>query len=238
MASRLATAPQPSEAEIRAALNRIVASTALGGSPKLKDFLRYVVERALAGDGARIKGYTVAVEALGRGPDFDPQTDPIVRVEASRLRHLLDAFYAGECAHEQVVIELPRGGYVPNFRRRARAVATAVTAAGGRRAALRRLIELYRRRLEAMVAEVAIAEQIIALSRPKAGGTARCSACRPRVRLLPSAPSSCESARPADGREDRQIQQAQGATTARARRPRRGRDRRDAAHDRGDPRRL
>src|SRR5262249_19337461 len=85
---------QPSAAEVRAALERIVASSTFRTSTQLAAFLRFVIEAALAGQSDRIKGYTIAVEALGRTPDFDPQTDPIVRVEAGRLRRALERYYA------------------------------------------------------------------------------------------------------------------------------------------------
>jgi tetratricopeptide (TPR) repeat protein len=108
----------PTPTEIRAALDRIVASSSIRTSPKLSAFLRFVVEQELAGVSANTKAYTIAVEALGRGPNFDPQTDPIVRVEAGRLRRAIAAYYAGPGADDPVVIDLPRGHYVPTFSRR------------------------------------------------------------------------------------------------------------------------
>lgn len=104
------------EPDVRAALDRMLASDLFRASPQLAVFLRYVVEAALRGDGDRIKGYTIGVEAFGRGADFDPQTDPIVRVEATRLRRTLDRYYAEAGAAEPVIIDLPRGSYVPTFR--------------------------------------------------------------------------------------------------------------------------
>src|ERR1041385_2290388 len=77
---------RPTMEEVRAALDRIAASEAFRACPQLVAFLRYVVEATLRGAQDRIKGYTIAVEALGRGDDFDPQHDPIVRVEAMRDR--------------------------------------------------------------------------------------------------------------------------------------------------------
>jgi hypothetical protein len=77
------------ESGIRAALGRVLASATFQSSPRLIAFLRFVVERVLAGDEMYLKGYTIAVEALGRNADFDPRLDPIVRVEAGRLRRLL-----------------------------------------------------------------------------------------------------------------------------------------------------
>jgi hypothetical protein len=78
-------------------------------------FLTFVDDKTLAGEERAIKGYTIATQALGRGDDFDPQSDPIVRVEAGRLRRALDAYYAGEGAQDPLRIVIPRGGYVPHF---------------------------------------------------------------------------------------------------------------------------
>ncbi|HVX91599.1 MAG TPA: hypothetical protein VG985_00100 [Xanthobacteraceae bacterium] len=104
--------------EIREACTRVVASPAFRASPQLSAFLRFVVEATLSGQSERIKGYTIAVEALGRDADFDPQTDPIVRVEAGRLRRALERYYGETGADDPVAIELPRGSYVPVFNRR------------------------------------------------------------------------------------------------------------------------
>lgn len=84
--------------------------------PQLVAFLRYVVEATLHGRQDRIKGYTIAVEALGRGDDFNPQDDPIVRVEAMRLRRALQRYYAHDGRDDAVHIVLPVGSYVPVFR--------------------------------------------------------------------------------------------------------------------------
>jgi tetratricopeptide (TPR) repeat protein len=109
----------PDADEIRAALEHMAASEAFRGSPQLVAFLRYVVEARLRGTQDRIKGYTIAVEALGRAEDFDPQSDPIVRVEATRLRRALTRYYANGGSNDALVIELPLGSYVPAFRRAA-----------------------------------------------------------------------------------------------------------------------
>jgi len=108
----------PSTLEIRAALDRVLASPPFPSSPQLLAFLRFVVESALKGEAEQIKSYTIAVEALGRDQSFDPQTDPIVRVEAGRLRRALQHYYAGPGANDPIIIDLPLGGYVPAFRRR------------------------------------------------------------------------------------------------------------------------
>jgi len=108
--------------EIYRQLDRICASRAFRGSLRLTRFLRFTVETALVGKSDTIKAYTIAVEALGRDANFDPQSDPIVRVEAGRLRQALARYYAGAGRNDPVLIEFPRGTYVPSFQR---------TAAGG-----------------------------------------------------------------------------------------------------------
>ena len=108
----------PAEAEVRAALERVLASASFRASPQLGAFLRFVVDEVLGGRGANLKGYTIAVEALGRDPRFNPQIDPIVRVEATRLRRALERHYAAEGGDDPVIIALPRGTYAPVFTRR------------------------------------------------------------------------------------------------------------------------
>jgi TolB-like protein len=97
--------------EVRAALERILRSACFEHAGRATDFLRFVVGQTLAGEGERLKGYTIAVEVFGRPPDFDAQADPLVRVEALRLRQRLTEYYADEGAADPVRIELPRGGY-------------------------------------------------------------------------------------------------------------------------------
>jgi hypothetical protein len=120
--------PSPGGENIGAALDRVLAAPTFRHAPQLAAFLRFVVEETLAGQSERIKGYTIATEALGRGPDFDPQSDPIVRVEAGRLRRALARYYAGEGRDDDIVIELAPGSYVPTFRRAARPGAATIGA--------------------------------------------------------------------------------------------------------------
>jgi hypothetical protein len=108
----------PTPDEIRAALDHVLFSEVFSRSPQLGAFLRFVTEAVLHGKGDRIKAYTVGVEVLRRDPTFDPQIDPIVRVEATRLRRAMERYYTGPGQDDPIVIELPRGSYVPTFRRR------------------------------------------------------------------------------------------------------------------------
>jgi len=102
-------------AEVRAQVQRMTASDVFASSPQLAAFLVFVVEAVLRGHGERLKGYTIGVEVLRRDVNFDPQIDPIVRVEATRLRRAIERYYAGPGADDPVVIGLPRGGYVPRI---------------------------------------------------------------------------------------------------------------------------
>jgi TolB-like protein len=122
----------PDAAAVREALARIGASDALRTSPQLVAFLTFVVEAVLSGRADRIKAYAIGVEALGRGTGFDPQVDPIVRVEATRLRRAIERYYAKSGAADPVLIDLPRGTYVPSLRYRAATPAVAPST-GGRR---------------------------------------------------------------------------------------------------------
>lgn len=107
----LAGSPEPSAVEVRAELERILASRCFEQATRSSNFLRFVVEQTLAGQGERLKGYTIAIEVFGRPPDFDAQSDPLVRVEAGRLRRRLTEYYADEGRDDPVRIELPRGRY-------------------------------------------------------------------------------------------------------------------------------
>ena len=68
----------------------------------------------LEGRAGEIKGYTVATDVFGRKTDFDPSTDPIVSVEARRLRRALEHYYLTSGRRDRVRITIPKGGYVPS----------------------------------------------------------------------------------------------------------------------------
>src|SRR3984957_10629728 len=97
-------------------LTRILASRAFRQADRLKRFLAFIVEETLAGRGERLKEFAVGVEVFGKDDSFDPRNDPIVRVQARRLRAQLARYYHEEGHDDEVVIELPKGGYAPVFR--------------------------------------------------------------------------------------------------------------------------
>ncbi|HET8699575.1 MAG TPA: adenylate cyclase, partial [Gammaproteobacteria bacterium] len=130
----------PTPTDIRAELERILASRSFEQAGRSSEFLRYVVEQHLAGAAERLKGYTIAIEVFRRPPDFDAQADPLVRVEAGRLRRRLLEYYAAEGHANPLRIELPRGGYAPQFRPTVPPPAGAALAAPQRRRRLRRQV--------------------------------------------------------------------------------------------------
>src|SRR5713226_8423919 len=98
-------------------LHKILSSKYFCNSPRHLEFLRFTVTETLAGRGSNLKEYVLGVEVFGRQDSFDPHVSPIVRVGASRVRAKLQAYYDGEGQLDPLTIELPKGSYVPVFRR-------------------------------------------------------------------------------------------------------------------------
>lgn len=98
----------------REAADRAAGSRTFGRAERSKRFLRFVVEQAVSGQADRLKEYAIAVDVFDRAT-YDPKIDSVVRVEASKLRGLLKAYYEGEGQDEAVRIDIPKGGYVPRF---------------------------------------------------------------------------------------------------------------------------
>ena len=98
-------------------MQRLVASPDFPASERNRRFLVFAVEKTLTGKHDDVSGYNVATEVFGRAADFNPTTDPIVRIEAAKLRRDLETYYLKSGATEPVKISLPRGGYVPLFER-------------------------------------------------------------------------------------------------------------------------
>jgi tetratricopeptide (TPR) repeat protein len=105
--------PMPA-ASVQEELQRILASSTFLNARRPSQFLRFIVEGTLAGED-RLKEYLIGVEVFDRPQDYDPKDDPVVRIEAGRLRKKLAEYYAGPGANDSIVIELPKGGYVPVF---------------------------------------------------------------------------------------------------------------------------
>jgi len=101
--------------EEKAELEAVFASGIFSRAPGLAHMLNYVCTKYFDGQSDQVKEYNIAVEALGRPPDFDQKRDSIVRVEAHRLRRRLNEYYEGEGASHRIRILLPSGQYVPQF---------------------------------------------------------------------------------------------------------------------------
>jgi CheY-like chemotaxis protein len=114
-AIRLGQEPPPSgQTGVREQLDRILNSERFQKSPQLSRFLRFCVEQTLLGNQDKLKEIILGIEVFRREP-FDPRLDPIVRVEARRLRSKLDEYYAAEGSGDAVVISFQRGDYIPRF---------------------------------------------------------------------------------------------------------------------------
>src|SRR4051812_14355399 len=110
---------QPSAEDVRAQLERLFDSPDFDVRARARKFLRYIVEETLAGRADRIKAYSIGIEVFERDPSFDAQSDPVVRIEAGRLRRGLEHYYLVAGLSDPVVIDVPKGAYLPNFTLRA-----------------------------------------------------------------------------------------------------------------------
>ena len=100
---------------VRAALQKVLESHEFRASKRCQDFLRFVVENTLGGKTDILKERTIGIEAFGRPPSYDPSDDATVRVKAGEVRKRLGLYYAGAGKSDGIRIELPPGGYVPDF---------------------------------------------------------------------------------------------------------------------------
>ena len=116
------------EADVRAEVDRILASKGFASAGRLSRLLRYVVDKTIAGEADQLKEYSVGVEVFDRDASYDPRLDSIVRVEAGRLRSKLDEYYNGDGAISPIRISLPRGAYLAQFDRRQEPAPIAVPA--------------------------------------------------------------------------------------------------------------
>ena len=106
----------PTQQAVRSELSCILSSSFFRRSPQASRFLSFVVEAALSGQFDHIKQYTIAVDALGYSPDFDPQMNPAMRSLGSRVRLMLERYYLHEGTQDDIRIEIPKGSYVPTLR--------------------------------------------------------------------------------------------------------------------------
>ena len=101
--------------EKREELHRLLQSKYFANSPKKSRFLEFVAEQTFLGNGEKLNEYLIGVEVYERGPDFDPQSDPIVRVQAHDIRRALKHYYESDGRDDSLRVELPAGAYLPAF---------------------------------------------------------------------------------------------------------------------------
>jgi serine/threonine-protein kinase len=110
----LVTDPQAIEKQ----LDRVMSSDEFRKCPQLVRFLRFAVREAFSGRGGGSKERLIGMEVFGRPADYDAGSDPVVRVEARRLRRKLAEYYAKQGREDPIEIRLPKGGYLPTFESR------------------------------------------------------------------------------------------------------------------------
>lgn len=113
----MAQRERPDDDTIRQSLDGILSSALFSRSERLRAFLKYVVDKEIEGTGHQLKGYTIGIDVFDRPQAFNADSDPLVRVHAGKLRKLLAAYYAGEGAMDEWRIDIPKGTYVPEYRR-------------------------------------------------------------------------------------------------------------------------
>ncbi len=100
---------------VRKQTERILNSREFNGTDAQRAFLQFVIDKTLAGQADEIKGYTVATEVFGRREDFDQATDPVVSIQANKLRRALERYYLVAGQTDPIRIDIPKGTYVPVF---------------------------------------------------------------------------------------------------------------------------
>ena len=115
-------AARPGSEEQRALLQRVLWSRQIERSARIREFLAYVCERSLEQPGAEVHEQEIGHRVFGRAPDYDTTADNVVRVTASQARKKLEQYFSSDGASEPVILEIPKGQYVPVFRERGPAV--------------------------------------------------------------------------------------------------------------------
>jgi hypothetical protein len=122
-ASAVTRRDAPSAEQCQQQVHRILHSATFRNALTLQQLFQFVADKAIAGTTEGLKEYTIGVEAFGRKQDFDPKTDTIVRVQIHRLRLKLKEYYDAEGSHDPILIEIPKGHYLPSFESATAAVA-------------------------------------------------------------------------------------------------------------------
>ena len=112
------TKNQFSSDQIQVQVLRIIQSPIFIKSKRLRSFLQFIVNQVLDNKQHLIKQTTIASHVFNLGNNFDSQTNPLIRIQASRLRKALAEYYVKLGANDEIIITIPKGGYVPEFQSR------------------------------------------------------------------------------------------------------------------------
>lgn len=105
----------PEPAEVHAQVQRILESRMFSNCERLIRFVSFAAQHALKGSGEPLKEYVIGLEVFDRTASYDPRIDPIVRVEARRLRSKLNSYYCSVGREDPILVEFPKGTYTPSF---------------------------------------------------------------------------------------------------------------------------
>jgi len=108
----------PKDPDVEAQLKRILKSSYFKATRMQRKFLKFVVNETLVGNAYQIKGYTVAIQVFGRDKNFKQAADPIVSIQANKLRRALEEYYIEDGITDKIHIDIPKGTYVPTFKKR------------------------------------------------------------------------------------------------------------------------
>jgi len=100
---------------VKEQLDRIMCSPEFHATASQRRLLDFIISKTIKGRSNDLKGYTIAVEVLHRGDDFDPNLNPIVSIQAGKLRQTLERYYLVAGQNDPLRIEIPKGGYIPIF---------------------------------------------------------------------------------------------------------------------------
>ena len=99
-------------------LEKILSSKQFSSAKKISSLLKFIVHETLDGCVKKIKAFTIAMEVFQRDTTFDPQQDPIIRVQAGNLRKRLENYYLTDGINDPIIIDIPKGGYSAVFSKR------------------------------------------------------------------------------------------------------------------------
>jgi hypothetical protein len=146
-------------------IDTLAASKELHGADSLCKLLRYLGNHAMDFPGEPLKEYKIATEVFGRSPDFDPQLDSIIRVQAGRLRSRLSKYYESEGANDPILVELPKGSYVLSFHHRGKAISRLHESASSERGQQEAQLASRRLGLAVVALSILLAVSLIAIVR-------------------------------------------------------------------------